>query len=418
MARRNRNRRGNAHPNNTRDRDDDYTMHDVDAPSPKNWHSPYNNNRGGGGGGGGRKRGGGKNRHAKSVPYIPNGAVQNPFNPFNPFERLTNNRSAPPYGHTFADGPGAHTQKPNRRNKPRAHHRKSHNRRGSASSDASIDSFDSDHPYPHYSHSHAHHSHNHHPHAHLLSDLLPFPPLSSSLGGAGSSAVRFCTECRDVRRANLRFRNWAVRELQRCGERVLAWSEEVGVGFAAADEMDWQPEPVTRVLVLAPEPAPASTPVPVPPLSASQARGGDDGGGGGGGAGAGVSGYGTSVFGGGGGGAGAASAPAPAPSPVPAGGGGGMGPAWRSMPVPGPVPGSGSGMGGYGGGGAAGARWILPTGAWGISGGEVSPGATTAEVGGGGQLHAGMWQHYQPSPENAKVMTSPEIPDYADGYQI
>ncbi|KAI2619081.1 hypothetical protein GGS26DRAFT_595560 [Hypomontagnella submonticulosa] len=80
---------------------------------------------------------------------------------------------------------------------------------------------------------------------------IPWPVLNTSNGSSGSNNVRFCTECSTSRRANLRFRNWAARALQACGERVAAWAEEVGVGFGCADEMDWQPEPVIRVLLLA-----------------------------------------------------------------------------------------------------------------------------------------------------------------------
>ncbi|KAI1133852.1 hypothetical protein F5Y05DRAFT_423555 [Hypoxylon sp. FL0543] len=64
--------------------------------------------------------------------------------------------------------------------------------------------------------------------------------------------ARFCTECSAVRRANLRFRNWAAGALQRCGEHLAAWAEDAGVAFGAADEMDWQPEPVIRVVLLGP----------------------------------------------------------------------------------------------------------------------------------------------------------------------
>ncbi|KAI0377451.1 hypothetical protein F5Y04DRAFT_291796 [Hypomontagnella monticulosa] len=77
---------------------------------------------------------------------------------------------------------------------------------------------------------------------------VPWPTFNTNIG---NSNVRFCTECSASRRANLRFRNWAARALQACGERVAAWADEVGVGFGCADEMDWQPEPVIRVLLLA-----------------------------------------------------------------------------------------------------------------------------------------------------------------------
>ncbi|KAI0852549.1 hypothetical protein F5Y00DRAFT_273141 [Daldinia vernicosa] len=69
-------------------------------------------------------------------------------------------------------------------------------------------------------------------------------------GKSSNNNMRFCTECSSVRRANLRFRNWAVHALNRCNERFAAWADEVGVEFGTADEMDWQPEPVVRVLLV------------------------------------------------------------------------------------------------------------------------------------------------------------------------
>ncbi|KAI1205946.1 uncharacterized protein F4807DRAFT_247746 [Annulohypoxylon truncatum] len=78
-------------------------------------------------------------------------------------------------------------------------------------------------------------------------------------GGSGGTNKRFCTECSAVRRANLRFRNWAARAIRACGERFREWADDAGVGFESADEMDWQPEPVIRVLfVRPPSPTPAS----------------------------------------------------------------------------------------------------------------------------------------------------------------
>lgn len=69
-------------------------------------------------------------------------------------------------------------------------------------------------------------------------------------GGGGGSRSRFCTECSAVRRANIRFRNWASHALRVCNERFREWADDAGVGFESADEMDWQPEPVTRVLIV------------------------------------------------------------------------------------------------------------------------------------------------------------------------
>ncbi|KAI0881138.1 uncharacterized protein GGS22DRAFT_76267 [Annulohypoxylon maeteangense] len=86
-----------------------------------------------------------------------------------------------------------------------------------------------------------------------------FAPNAYFNGNGGGPNTRFCTECSAVRRANLRFRNWATRAIRACGERFCEWADDAGVGFESADEMDWQPEPVTRVLLVRP-----STPNPYP----------------------------------------------------------------------------------------------------------------------------------------------------------
>ncbi|XDG02313.1 hypothetical protein ABKA04_001928 [Annulohypoxylon sp. FPYF3050] len=82
-------------------------------------------------------------------------------------------------------------------------------------------------------------------------------------GGGGGNRSRFCTECSAVRRANIRFRNWASHALRACNERFREWADDVGVGFESADEMDWQPEPVTRVLIVG-SAAPILPPNPPP----------------------------------------------------------------------------------------------------------------------------------------------------------
>ncbi|KAI1436035.1 hypothetical protein GGR50DRAFT_265720 [Xylaria sp. CBS 124048] len=62
--------------------------------------------------------------------------------------------------------------------------------------------------------------------------------------------TRSCTECSAVRRANLSLRDWLQCTLSRTNDVVESWSDEVGVARGAADEMDWQPEPVVRVVIL------------------------------------------------------------------------------------------------------------------------------------------------------------------------
>ncbi|KAI1173710.1 hypothetical protein F4777DRAFT_600232 [Nemania sp. FL0916] len=89
-----------------------------------------------------------------------------------------------------------------------------------------------------------------------------FPAPTSALGGRGR--MRFCTECSAVRRANLRLRDRAASALAHAAEVLDRWSDEVGVGRGAGgDEMDWQPEPVVRVLILTTPSATAPT-IPTP----------------------------------------------------------------------------------------------------------------------------------------------------------
>ncbi|KAI0534827.1 hypothetical protein GGR58DRAFT_41874 [Xylaria digitata] len=76
---------------------------------------------------------------------------------------------------------------------------------------------------------------------------------SSSLAGLGRP--RFCLECSGVRRANLMLRDWLSSALIRTSEVLDSWSDEVDVRVGSGDEMDWQPEPVVRVLILAINPA-------------------------------------------------------------------------------------------------------------------------------------------------------------------
>ncbi|KAI3330946.1 hypothetical protein F4824DRAFT_504593 [Ustulina deusta] len=82
----------------------------------------------------------------------------------------------------------------------------------------------------------------------------PSPPASAG-GGRG----RFCTECSAVRRANLTLRDWLSSGIARASEVLDSWGDEVGVSRGSGDEMDWQPEPVVRVLIV-PTTGPPATP--------------------------------------------------------------------------------------------------------------------------------------------------------------
>ncbi|KAI1423732.1 hypothetical protein F5Y12DRAFT_715997 [Xylaria sp. FL1777] len=79
---------------------------------------------------------------------------------------------------------------------------------------------------------------------------------------------RFCTECSTVRRANLTLRDWMAAGIARASEVLDSWSDEVGVGWGCGDEMDWQPEPVVRVLLVASDPSSSSS-SSLSPLSSS-----------------------------------------------------------------------------------------------------------------------------------------------------
>ncbi|KAI1313106.1 hypothetical protein F5Y03DRAFT_390117 [Xylaria venustula] len=89
------------------------------------------------------------------------------------------------------------------------------------------------------------------------------PPFSCS-SSPGRAPTRFCTECSSVRRANLRLRDWVSAGVSRASEVLESWSDEVGVGRGSGDEMDWQPEPVVRVLIVSNSPTPSPS---IPPSS-------------------------------------------------------------------------------------------------------------------------------------------------------
>ncbi|KAI0115483.1 hypothetical protein GGR51DRAFT_555915 [Nemania sp. FL0031] len=91
-------------------------------------------------------------------------------------------------------------------------------------------------------------------------DMTPTAP--TPLSPSPARLKRFCTECSAVRRANLTLRDWCLSALSRASEVLESWSDEVGVSRGSGDEMDWQPEPVVRVLILNPSPTTAATATP------------------------------------------------------------------------------------------------------------------------------------------------------------
>lgn len=88
----------------------------------------------------------------------------------------------------------------------------------------------------------------------------PSAPRSPSSSADETLHTRFCTECSTVRRANLTLRDWFSSGIVHASDVLDSWSDEVGVGRGSADEMDWQPEPVVRVLILPTTPSPTPTP--------------------------------------------------------------------------------------------------------------------------------------------------------------
>ncbi|KAI0515376.1 hypothetical protein F5B22DRAFT_186920 [Xylaria bambusicola] len=76
---------------------------------------------------------------------------------------------------------------------------------------------------------------------------------------SSAARTRFCTECGAVRRANLTLRDWFSSGIGSASDVLDSWSDEVGLGRGSADEMDWQPEPVVRVMSLPTTPPPSTS---------------------------------------------------------------------------------------------------------------------------------------------------------------
>ncbi|CAJ2508106.1 Uu.00g092920.m01.CDS01 [Anthostomella pinea] len=247
----NRHGKSNGNPNTTTartsarnlDRDDDYPMHGVDNPTPgpkRRSPNKTDHNRGA------------KNRNPFDVPF-PATKRGNHHNPFNSPRVQTRNPAWPGQHQNPHLRRNTQDQRHNNRNQnhPRHHHHHHHHgrRRSSTSSTSSTTSsllaaFAAEGETPPRSpNPAAHHQSWPYPAS------FPYPHQSNPNASSSTSRTRsrFCTECRDVRQSNLALRDWLARTLR---ARITRWSDEVGVGFGAADEMDWQPEPVVRVLIL------------------------------------------------------------------------------------------------------------------------------------------------------------------------
>ncbi|KAI0433363.1 hypothetical protein F5Y09DRAFT_299273 [Xylaria sp. FL1042] len=91
----------------------------------------------------------------------------------------------------------------------------------------------------------------------------PSPSRSSRPGGR---QARPCAECSAVRRANLTLHDWFTTSIANASKALDNWSNKVGLSCRSGDEMDWQPEPVVRVLIV-------STPSPSHILSPTNKNG-------------------------------------------------------------------------------------------------------------------------------------------------
>ncbi|KAH8160280.1 hypothetical protein CIB48_g7966 [Xylaria polymorpha] len=235
-SRRSRTDRKNSNkPRNNLDRDDDYPMNDIeDDNSPsfnrrrgrRNSKNNNNNNN--------RNKNGKQNRDDRSSKN------RNPFNRFiNPFEKFNLD------GLTFYDdqgprfrGNGNGNGNRNRsrgdkqgRENPQQHNGRQQQRQYTSATNNNNEEKNNNHAR----NQNRHNNRN----------------GNQQRSSSPARLARFCTECSTVRRANLTLRDWLGSAI-RCASDVLNnWSDEVGVGRGSADEMDWQPEPVVRVLILA-----------------------------------------------------------------------------------------------------------------------------------------------------------------------
>ncbi|ORY71780.1 uncharacterized protein BCR38DRAFT_470656 [Pseudomassariella vexata] len=86
------------------------------------------------------------------------------------------------------------------------------------------------------------------PYFHNNNNTTTMDPLSLP---SSAPLNRNCKDCRQIRKTNLKSRDDIFRTLQSIWSGLVQWSNDVGVPFGIAeDEMDWQPEPITLVLVV------------------------------------------------------------------------------------------------------------------------------------------------------------------------
>ncbi|KAI0491230.1 hypothetical protein F4859DRAFT_509016 [Xylaria cf. heliscus] len=377
-------------PRNNLDRDDDYPMHDVG----NNSTPAFTQRRG-------RRRNNTNNRNNNGQQGRDNRSLnnRNPFDRFtNPFEKLNLDGLA---GHDEQGGTrfrgGGNGNGNRNRNRNRGdnqgngnqnhnaqqhnHHngpRQRQNRPANAGPATNSNSNSNSNNEGNYNHAQTQNRHN--------NRNGKQPPRPSS----PARLTRFCTECSTVRRANLTLRDWLGSAILRASEVLDSWGDEVGVGRGSADEMDWQPEPVVRVLILA-----AAT-------TTNGGVGGD---------------------------------PTPAPSTI--GGGSGTG-EWAPPPPPQQQQQRGGLMMGWGGPGAGGAAaagaapWVnanRDTGSWGLQPGALNPGFSSGGTGGsvweidewapgstavfGSTNTSSSWANHPLIVPRAKMISPPETPPFS-----
>ncbi|KAI1746353.1 hypothetical protein F4680DRAFT_463547 [Xylaria scruposa] len=238
-------RKNNSSQRRSLDRDDDYFMYDAgsnNALSFKQRHGRRQSNKNNNRNSGQRNRNDRRSKkhnsfdHRFTDPFEDLDLDESTFHDEQQRSGVRGNRNR---NHGDKQGHG------NRTPKRHSHH----NRPRRSSITSAIDEFyneirqqDNDNTHPRNKNKHNNRSRN-------------LSPRSSS----PARLARFCTECSTVRRANLRLRDWLSSAIQHASSVLDTWSDEVGVGRGSADEMDWQPEPVVRVLILTTTATPGST---------------------------------------------------------------------------------------------------------------------------------------------------------------
>ncbi|KAK6948310.1 hypothetical protein Daesc_010075 [Daldinia eschscholtzii] len=182
--------------------EEDYPMGGVDSSTTKNRHSP-------------------RKRRGQNTCHLAHGRTRSPYS------GNSKNNSRDQYSrnnHNFHHSTRGHTTNAHTNGNPKMKHN-NRRHRGPASIDDESPGLDEN------------------TYTSTFDSSLSLRCTNSGVYKSKNSNMRSCTECSSVRRANLRFRNWAARALSQCNQQFAAWADDAGVGFDTYDEMDWQPEP-------------------------------------------------------------------------------------------------------------------------------------------------------------------------------